>query len=54
MAERKFDLEDRFVEFADRVVGVVSRLNSLYKECEELIAIAAKSIDTAKKNINKK
>ena len=123
MAERKFDLEDRFVEFAGRVIEVVealpktragtyiagqfircglapallygeaqsaesredfvhkmkivlkelkesrvclkiilhkqlikpiSRLDGLYKECEELIAIVAKSIDTAKKNINKK
>jgi len=123
MAEKKFDLEDRFVEFAGRIIEVVealpktragnyvagqlvrcglapallygeaqsaesredfvhkmkivlkelkesrvclkiilhkqlikptSRLESLYKECEELIAIVAKSIDTAKKNINKK
>src|SRR6266498_5310753 len=30
-----------------------SRLDSLYKECEELIAITATSIDTAKKNIGK-
>ena len=123
MAEKKFDLEERFVEFAGRIIEVVealpktragnyvagqlvrcglapallygeaqsaesredfvhkmkivlkelkesrvclkiilhkqlikptSRLESLYKECEELIAIVAKSIDTAKKNINKK
>ena len=123
MAERKFDLEDRLVEFVGRIVEVVealpktragnyiagqlvrcglalallygeaqsaesredfihkmkiilkelkesrvclkiilhkqmikpiSRLDDLYKECEALIAIAAKSIDTAKKNINKK
>ena len=120
MAERKFDLEDRLVEFASRIVDVVealpktragnyiagqlircglassllygeaqsaesredfihkmkvivkelketrvciklvrrkemikpvARLDSLFKECEELIAIVAKSIDTAKKNI---
>ena len=120
MAERKFDLEDRLVEFASRIVDVVealpktragnyisgqlircdlaasllygeaqsaesredfvhkmkiiikelketrvciklirikemirpvSRLDSLFRECEELIAIIAKSIDTAKKNI---
>ncbi len=122
MAEKKYDLENRFVEFVSRVVEVVealpktragnyiagqlircglapallygeaqsaesrddfihkkkvilkelketrvclkivmlklmikptSRLDSLYKECEELIAITATSIDTAKKNIGK-
>jgi four helix bundle protein len=122
MSEKKFDLEDRLVEFSGRVIDVVeslpktragnyiagqlvrcglapallygeaqsaesredfvhkmkiilkelkesrvclkiilhkqlikpiSRLDSLYEECEELIAIAAKSINTAKKNIKK-
>jgi len=37
-----------------QLIKPTSRLESLYKECEELIAIVAKSIDTAKKNINKK
>ena len=122
MAEKKFDLENRFVEFVARVIEVVealpktragnyiagqlircglapallygeaqsaesrddfvhkmkvilkelketrvclkivirkqmikpvSRLNGLYKECDELLAITARSIDTAKKNIGK-
>jgi four helix bundle protein len=35
------------------MIKPVSRLNNLFKECEELIAIVAKSIDTAKKNIAK-
>ena len=35
------------------MIKPVSRLDNLFKECEELIAIVAKSIDTAKRNINK-
>lgn len=35
------------------MIRPVSRLSYLYKECEELIAIVAKSIDTAKKNTSK-
>jgi four helix bundle protein len=35
------------------MIKPVSRLDSLFKECEELIAVVAKSIDTAKKNIAK-
>jgi len=34
------------------MIKPVSRLNNLSKECEELIVIIAKSIDTAKKNID--
>ena len=37
-----------------QMIKPVIRLEGLYKECEELIAIMAKSIDTAKKNIQKK
>jgi len=36
-----------------QLIKPISRLSDLYKECEELIAIAAKSIATAKKNIDK-
>ena len=86
MPEKKFDLEDRLVEFVGRIIEVedfvhkmkiilkelkesrvclkiilhkqlikpISRLGNLYQECEELIAIAAKSIATAKKNIDRK
>lgn len=123
MADRKYDLEDRFVDFASRIVDVVealpdtragnyiagqlvrcglapallygeaqsaesrddfihkmkiilkelketrvclklirkkqmikpvNRMDDLYKECEELVAIISKSIDTAKKNNQKK
>jgi len=35
------------------MIKPISRLNELYTECDELIAITAKSIDTAKKNITK-
>jgi four helix bundle protein len=37
-----------------QMIKPVVRLDSLFKECEELIAIIAKSIETAKKNITKK
>ena len=37
-----------------QLIKPISRLSDLYKECEELIAIAAKSIATAKKNIDRK
>jgi len=33
------------------MIKPITRLDDLYKECEELVAIVAKSIDTAKKNI---
>jgi len=37
-----------------QVIKPVTRLDGLFKECEELVAIVAKSIETAKKNIPKK
>jgi len=61
MPEKKFDLEDRLVEFVGRIIEVVealpkSRGNYIAGQliCEELIVIAAKSIATPKKNIDKK
>ena len=35
-----------------QLITPVKRLDQIFKECEELIAIIAKSIDTAKKNIS--
>jgi four helix bundle protein len=35
-----------------QLIKPVKRLDGIFKECEELIAIIAKSIDTAKKNIS--
>jgi four helix bundle protein len=37
-----------------QMIKPISRLNEIHKECEELIAISAKSIETAKRNISKK
>lgn len=37
-----------------QMIKPATRLDNLYNECEELIAIVAKSIDTARKNITKK
>ena len=36
-----------------QMIKPVSRLEGIYKECEELVAITAKSIETAKKNSDK-
>lgn len=37
-----------------QLIKPISRLGNLYQECEELIAIVAKSVATAKKNIDRK
>ena len=75
MHDKKYDLEDRLVEYSCRMIDVVDALPStragnyiagqlikscmsptfnygevIYKETEELIAIMAKSIETANKN----
>ena len=45
----KFDLQDRFIDYAVRIIKLSEKLSSLLLETDELISILFTSIETAKK-----
>lgn len=54
MPNRTYDLEDRFVDFAVRVLRKPlcepANLKAIRQECDELIAILVTSVKTAQRN----
>ena len=52
--EREFDLQDRLVDYAVRIIKPDNKLEPLQQETNELISILFRSIETAKKNARKK
>ncbi len=51
--EREFDLQDRLVDYAVRIIKPDNKLEPLQQETNELISILFRSIETAKKNARK-